>query len=169
MTESTNRDEWLAQIEKSTQIKAGDQWRKRRWWEYLQEVVWWLHNEESIHEEYTIDAAVGLIKYGIIHTKEDLQNISHVKKEFRDALTATLLLSSNSCPSPATACIPLTSSDVSERKSELVVFLFANASWNRYKIDLHSTTREIVQDTFARPGRLAKTRSLYAFKTSAKK
>eukprot|EP00978_Attheya_sp_CCMP212_P027704 scaffold93394_cov23-Attheya_sp.AAC.1 len=78
------------------------------------------------------------------------------------------------------------SSDVSERKSELV-FSFANASSNRYKIDVHST-REIVQDALAsRPpsiapsmiknanrrgcwrGRLAKTRSLYAFKTSAKK
>ena len=72
MTEaSTHRDEWLEQIEKSIKVKAGDRWKSERWSEFLKEVVWWLHNEMERDDDDTIDAAVGLITYGI-KTKEDL-------------------------------------------------------------------------------------------------
>jgi len=74
-TESSYRDDWLAQIEKSVEAKAGDQWRKGRWSEYVKDVVWWLHNEKERDDEDTVDAAVGLIKYGI-KKKEDLVGVA---------------------------------------------------------------------------------------------
>ena len=86
MAESiTNRDEWLAQIEKSVQAKAGDQWKRARWSEFLKEVVCYLHNEESRDDEDTIDAAAGLIMYGITK-KQDLINVADNKKDFREVL-----------------------------------------------------------------------------------
>jgi len=84
MSESTTRDEWLAQIEKSVEAKMGDQWRKGRWSDFIKEVVWWLHEKERDDED-TIDAAMGLIKYGI-KKKEDLVAVADNKKDFRDTL-----------------------------------------------------------------------------------
>ena len=90
MAESTMRDEWLTQIEKCVKAKAGDQWRKRRWSEFVKEVVWWLHNEEFKDDEDTIEAAVGLVTYGI-KTKKDLISVAGIppnRKDFREALEA---------------------------------------------------------------------------------
>ena len=64
-TKSTNHNEWLTQIQKSIETKAGDQWKKGRWVEFLKEVVWWLQHEKEQDEEDTIDVATGLIVYGV--------------------------------------------------------------------------------------------------------
>uniref|UniRef100_A0A7S2XMP4 Uncharacterized protein n=1 Tax=Attheya septentrionalis TaxID=420275 RepID=A0A7S2XMP4_9STRA len=85
MTESTNRNEWLDQIKVRVQNNVGDQWMETSWSEFVKEVVWWLHSVESTDVQCTIGAAVGLIRYGI-NAKTDLQNISEVKKEFRETL-----------------------------------------------------------------------------------
>ena len=61
MTESTNRDEWLAQIEKSVEAKAGHLWKRERWSEFVKEVVWGLKNDEERDDADTMEAAVGLI------------------------------------------------------------------------------------------------------------
>ena len=91
MTESTNnRDDWLAQIKESVRDKAGHQWRKERWSEFVKEVAWWLHSEGSINDEDTIVAAVGLIKYGIMKEK-DFKYVAGSppsRKDFREALEA---------------------------------------------------------------------------------
>jgi hypothetical protein len=75
MTESTNRDEWLAQIEKSVEAKAEHLWKRERWSEFVKEVVWWLHNDEERDDADTIEAAVGLIVYGI-REKQDLIRVA---------------------------------------------------------------------------------------------
>jgi len=87
MIESTNnyRKDWLAQIEQRVQDKVGDQWRSVKLSEFVKDVAWWLHDEKKRDDEDTIEAIAGLIVYGI-KTKEDLQNISDEKKEFRDTL-----------------------------------------------------------------------------------
>ena len=59
-------EQWLAQIEKSVEAKAGEQWERGRWSEFVKDVVWWLHSEmEDIDDEDAINTAVGLIKYRI--------------------------------------------------------------------------------------------------------
>lgn len=76
MAESTtNRDEWLAQIEKSAQSKAGDKWKRALWSEFLKKVVWWLRNEESRDDEDAIAAAVGLVTYRI-KNEDDLKRVA---------------------------------------------------------------------------------------------
>ena len=83
----TNRDEWLTQIEKSIETKGGDQWKKGRWLEFLKEVVSWLHHEKEQDDEDTIDAAAGLIVYGI-WKQQHLINVADNKREFREVLEA---------------------------------------------------------------------------------
>ena len=87
--ESSNRDQWLAQIKQSVQTKVGDQWKDARWSEYVKGVVWWLHTE--IESDSVSDAAAGLMKYGI--AKEgDLKHVAGIppnKKDFREALMTT--------------------------------------------------------------------------------
>lgn len=75
MTESTNRDQWLAQIEKSVEAKAGHRWKRERWSEFVKEVVWWLHNDEERDDDDPIEAAVGLIVNGI-RKKQDLIRVA---------------------------------------------------------------------------------------------
>ena len=88
--ESSNREQWLAQIKPGVKAKVGDQWKDARWSEYVKGVVWWLHKEKERDDMDTIDAAVGLIKYGI--AKEgDLINVAGSppnRKDFREALEA---------------------------------------------------------------------------------
>jgi HNH endonuclease len=76
MTESTNRDdEWLAQIEKSVEVKVEHLWKIERWSEFVKEVVWLLHIDEERDDADTIEAAVGLIVYGI-RKKQDLIRVA---------------------------------------------------------------------------------------------
>jgi hypothetical protein len=83
---NNNRDaNWLAQIEPCVQAKVGDQWRSGKWSEFVKDVAWWLHNEKERDDEDTIDAAAGLILYGI-RGKQDLINVADNKKDFSDRL-----------------------------------------------------------------------------------
>jgi hypothetical protein len=92
MNESTNnRDVWLAQIEKHVKAKVGDQWRSRRWSEFVKDVAWWLHIEKERDDEDTIDAAAGLIVYGI-RGKQDLINVADNKKDFSNRLEPKVVL-----------------------------------------------------------------------------
>ena len=91
MTESTsNRDEWLAQIEQRVQAKVGDKWRQGSWSEFLKDVAWWLRNEKERDDEDTVDAAAGLIKYGIMEEGDltDVAGSPPDRKDFREALVS---------------------------------------------------------------------------------
>ncbi len=70
---NTARHKWLDDIKPQVEEKAGDSWSEGRWTEFVKEVAWWLHTEKYVDDKATIDAAAGLIKYGIAredHLKE---------------------------------------------------------------------------------------------------
>jgi hypothetical protein len=92
MTEITNeRDDWLAQIYDRVKAKVTKQGRTVKWSKFVQDVAWWLYTEKTRDDEDTIEAATGLIMYGI-YTEDDLHNISPEKNLFRDSLVGVGVL-----------------------------------------------------------------------------
>ena len=86
--ESSTRDLWLAQIKQDVHDEVGDnKWSEDSWTEFVKDVAWWLHSEKR-NEKHTIDAAAGLIKFGI--AKEgDFKLVAGSppnRKDFREAL-----------------------------------------------------------------------------------
>ena len=87
--ESSNRDLWLTQIKQDVHDKVGDnKWSEDSWTEFVKDVAWWLHTKKRQNDRFMIDAAAGLIKYGIMEEAQliDVVGSPPNNRDFRESL-----------------------------------------------------------------------------------
>lgn len=79
--------EWLNGIKEQVKQKVGATLKEESWTNFVEKVAWWLHAEKRRNDRIIIDAAAGLIKYGIME-EGDLIDVDNDKTELRKALEA---------------------------------------------------------------------------------